>query len=85
MELANLTMLREQLLDRKRRIGQALAEVDEAPDLLRLLREVDSALGPMDAGAYGECEVRLGAVEDDFLMANPMIQYCLCRLSRGHP
>lgn len=81
MDLAIESALRGQLVDRKRRIGEALAEVGEATDLVRLLQEVDSALGRMDARGYGRCEVCLETVEDDTLMANPMLQYCLCSLS----
>lgn len=75
------TRLRDQLLDRRHRLESAIAEVGPASDMIRLLKEVDSALERMDARVFGVCEACKESVDDDFLYANPLIQYCLCRLT----
>ena len=81
MNAATEANLKSQLLDRRHRLENAIADVGEAPDLTRLLLQVDSALERMDARSFGFCEVCKETVDDDFLEANPLIQYCLCRLS----
>ena len=81
MDTASEPILRDQLLDRRRRLESAVRDVGDAPDLVRLLQEVDSALTRMDARSYGRCEVCEESVETNFLLANPLIQYCLCDLS----
>lgn len=73
--------LRDQLMDRRQRLTSAIEDVREAGDLVRLLAEVDGALARMDAGVYGGCEVCHEEVEDDFLLTNPLIQYCLCNFT----
>src|SRR5437867_12463276 len=81
VDVATEAIFRDQLLDRRRRIESTLSDVGEAEDLVRLLKEVDSALSRMDAGTYGGCEVCHETVDDDLLLTNPLIQYCLCRLT----
>lgn len=81
MDAATEANIRSQLLDRRQRLENAIVDVGEAPDLTRLLREIDSALERMDTRSFGSCEVCKEAVDDDFLEANPLIRYCLCRLS----
>ena len=67
------SILRAQLLERKRR----LAESPSAPELARLLREVDSALERMDGGTYGLCAVCHDPVEAERLLADPLTSVCL--------
>jgi sigma-B regulation protein RsbU (phosphoserine phosphatase) len=73
--------LRDQLADRRARLARTISEVGPADDLLRLLHEVDGALGRMDAHVFGRCEVCGEQVEDGDLLEHPLLQYCLCRLS----
>jgi sigma-B regulation protein RsbU (phosphoserine phosphatase) len=80
MDAATQLALRNQLNDRHRRLERTIAEVGEAPDLVRLLRDVDTALKSMDNGLYGTCEVCQGQVDPEFLLDNPLIPYCLCDL-----
>lgn len=80
MDAATQFALRNQLNDRYHRLERTIAEIGEAPDLVRLLHEVDSALKRMDGDVYGVCEVCHGEVEPEFLLANPLITYCLCDL-----
>jgi phosphoserine phosphatase RsbU/P len=81
MDSASEVRLHDQLIDRRRRLEATIEEVGQAADLVRLLQEVDSALKRLDHGAYGTCVVCKESVETDFLLANPLIQYCLCSLS----
>jgi len=81
MDAGTQATVRVQLQERRKRLEQAISNVGEAPDLVRLLREVDSALKRMNHGAYGTCEVCREKVDDDFLLANPLVTYCLCELS----
>ncbi len=74
--------MRDQLVDRRRRLEDAITDLGEAPDLVRLLREVDSALGRLGSGSFGTCLVCHTEVGDELLAANPMTQYCLCDLTR---
>ncbi len=72
--------LREQLVDRRRRIAGYLQE-GQATDLVRLLRDVDAALERLAARRYGTCEVCDEAIDDELLLAHPLIPWCLCALS----
>jgi sigma-B regulation protein RsbU (phosphoserine phosphatase) len=81
MDASTETTLRTQLGERRRQLAGAISGVGEAADLVRLLQEVDSALSRLDSKAYGVCEVCKDKVEEDFLLANPLIQYCLCTLT----
>lgn len=80
MDHSTEVSLRTQLLDRRHRIQDVLSQVAQAADMVRLLQEVDSALKRIDTHTFGGCQVCKETVDDDFLLANPMIQYCLCTL-----
>lgn len=73
--------LRDQLVDRRRRLETVLRQVGDADDLVRLLREVDSALKRMDGHRFGNCDVCHQSVDEWFLRQHPLITYCLCDLS----
>jgi len=81
MDAGTQATVRTQLQERRQRLEHAISDVGEAPDLVRLLREVDSALKRMDHNVYGRCDVCREKVDDDFLLANPLVTYCLCQLS----
>ncbi len=70
-------ILRSQLLDRRQRLETAIAAFGETANLVGLLREVDSTLERMDAGLYGLCEGCQGQIEEDRLLANPLVRTCL--------
>jgi sigma-B regulation protein RsbU (phosphoserine phosphatase) len=74
-------VLRENLLSRRDRLRTASRAAPKAPQLLRLLGEVDAALQRMDAGTYGLCEVCQGHIENDRLLADPLTRTCLDDLS----
>jgi sigma-B regulation protein RsbU (phosphoserine phosphatase) len=73
-------LLREQLLDRRRRL-EPFARDGAAPDVASLLAEVDAALARMEGGTYGVCAGCHGAIEPDRLRADPLARLCLDCLS----
>jgi sigma-B regulation protein RsbU (phosphoserine phosphatase) len=73
--------IRDQLVERRERLARTIDDVGQADDLLRLLREVDRALGRLDGGSFGQCQVCGEDVEDAELLEHPLLEYCLCRLS----
>jgi phosphoserine phosphatase RsbU/P len=85
MATAEMSFLRSQLEERKRRLETVLARTpddtaDEA-NLEALLREIDSALDRFAAGNYGVCESCHDSIERDRLLADPLLRYCLCQLT----
>src|ERR671925_501184 len=75
--------LREQLLDRRERMETAAGAFRQAPELTRLLAEVDAALQRMDRGTYGQCDVCHDLLERDRLLADPLTRFCLGCLTPG--
>ena len=73
--------LRDQLLDRRQRLETALVSSRGSESLLQLLDEVDSALERMKAGTYGICETCHDTIEEDRLITDPLIRYCLDHLT----
>jgi sigma-B regulation protein RsbU (phosphoserine phosphatase) len=81
--MVNTTLERslgDQLRDRRDRLARTIAQVGDAPDLLRLLAQVDSVLERLGTDGFGVCEVCGEPCDDDELLAHPMTPYCLCRL-----
>ena len=72
---------RSQLANRRARLEKTIAELNQPPDLLLLLNDVDAALSRLDAGGYGQCAVCHTEIAADDLLANPTASYCLCELS----
>jgi phosphoserine phosphatase RsbU/P len=76
-----ISFLHNQLEDRKRRLESAIALAPQKAGLASLLREVDSALDRMGKGSYGICEECHESIEQDRLLADPLVCYCLDHLS----
>ena len=74
-------MLREQLLDRRHKLQDAIPAFSENAELGRLLHEVDAALERMDTGVYGLCEACHEPIENDRLIADPLARLCLDHLT----
>ena len=74
--------MRQQLLDRRRRLEDATVEPDRAPYVHRLLEQVDAALERLDDGSYGICESCHDTIERDRLIADPLVRVCLDHLTR---
>jgi phosphoserine phosphatase RsbU/P len=83
MATLEVDFLHGQLEDRKRRLEQAMAMAPQNGGLAGLLREVDSALARMDKGSYGLCETCHEPVEQDRLLADPLVRYCLDHLTES--
>ncbi len=82
MATLEISFLHSQLEDRKRRLEAAIASAPRNSGFAGLLREVDSALDRMAKGSYGLCEECHESVEQDRLLADPLVRYCLDHLTQ---
>lgn len=73
--------VRQQLLERRERLQTAVKGTAHTAQLHRLLDEVDSALAKMEDGSYGLCEDCHEPIEGERLVADPLLRFCLCRLT----
>ncbi len=69
--------LRGQLIERRQKLEDAVAERDETAQLARLLAEVDAALARMDEGSYGLCQVCRKPIEAERIISDPVACVCL--------
>src|SRR5690349_18908970 len=83
MEAVALASAREQLLDRRQKLEDAVAAHGRSDDVSRLLSEVDAALARMASGVFGICETCHDPIEPDRLQANPLTRFCIDHLSQG--
>jgi phosphoserine phosphatase RsbU/P len=74
--------LREQLYQRRERLQAAIAEYGEAKQIVRLLDDIDAALQRMPNGTYGFCETCNHPIEEDRLIADPCLRFCLDHLTQ---
>ena len=82
MATLEIAFLNTQLEERKRRLEAAIALAPPNAGLAGLLREVDSALERVANGSYGLCQECHEPVEQDRLLANPLVRYCLDHLTQ---
>lgn len=75
------TFLRAQLEERRKRLRTAVVEPHSNTALASLLREVDSALERMDSGTYGICDKCHDPIEEERLLADPLVCVCLDHLT----
>jgi len=68
--------LRDELLLRRERLQKSLSQ-RSAVRLVRLLEEVDAALGRLEGGTYGICEACHEPIETERMFANPLACFCL--------
>jgi phosphoserine phosphatase RsbU/P len=76
--------IRGQLEKRREELNAVLASpaaAAPAASLIELLGEVDSALHRMDEGTYGICTQCHDSVEQERLLADPLVRMCLDHLS----
>lgn len=73
--------LRDQLVMRRQMLQSAASAATQPRGIAELLDEVDAALERMDAGTYGICEVCHDTVEEDRLLADPLVKLCLDHLT----
>jgi len=81
MATLQTAFLHDQLEERKRRLQAAIAVAPPNAGLAGLLHEVDSALERMAKGSYGLCQECHEPVEQDRLLADPLVRYCLDHLT----
>jgi len=74
-------ILRQQLLDRRLRLEQAVSVTGESLQVRNLIHEVDAALVRMETGSYGLCEVCHEPIETERLITNPLTRLCLDHLT----
>jgi phosphoserine phosphatase RsbU/P len=82
MASLEIDFLHGQLEDRKRRLEEAIALAPLNGGLAGLLRQVDSALERMTKGSYGLCQECHEPVEQNRLLTDPLVRYCLDHLSQ---
>jgi len=82
MATLEVSFLQGQLEERKRRLETAVASAPGNTGLAGLLREVDSALDRMAEGTYGICLECHDSVEQERLLADPLVRYCLDHLTQ---
>lgn len=72
--------LRAQLLVRREQLEAARQTGVDPAEVVRLLTQVDGALERMRVGTYGICEVCHDPVEEERLLADPLVRFCLDHL-----
>ena len=82
MATLEIAFLQNQLEERRRRLEDAIALAPQNAGFAGLLREVDSALARLAKGNYGLCEECHAPVEEDRLLADPLVRYCLDHLTQ---
>jgi sigma-B regulation protein RsbU (phosphoserine phosphatase) len=83
MATLEVAFLHSQLEERKRRLEAAIALAPQKAGFSGLLREVDSALERMAKGNYGLCQECHETIEQDRLLADPLVCYCLDHLTKA--
>ncbi len=81
MATLEVTFLHNQLEERKHRLEAAIALSPQKAGLAGLLHEVDSALERMAKGTYGICDECHESIEQDRLLTDPLVCYCLDHLT----
>lgn len=73
--------LRAPLRERRRQLESALTEFGDTAHLVELIREVDAALERINTGTFGLCEVCHDPIEEERILADPLVRVCLGHLS----
>ena len=83
MEERNDSSIRKAILERRSMLEKAVESSEDDGRLRKLLCEVDSALGRMDNGTYGLCETCHEPIEQERLIADPLVHFCIEHLTPG--
>jgi phosphoserine phosphatase RsbU/P len=83
MATLEVAFLHSQLEVRKRRLEAAITFAPQKAGFVGLLREVDLALERMAKGSYGLCQECHETIEQDRLLADPLVRYCLDHLTES--
>lgn len=77
------THLRAELEKRRVRLQKTIPSAGANPGLSQLLDQVDKALDRIDRGTFGICEECHESIEDDRLLKDPLVRFCLDHLTAG--
>lgn len=83
METITEGYLQSKLQDRRKRLQTAIASGGSNASLNELLTEVDAALERIHDGSFGICEECHETVEEERLIADPLVRLCLDHLDEG--
>ncbi len=72
---------RQQLLQRMQRVQAVIELLGPTRELLSLVSEVEAALERMKAGTFGLCDVCHDPIEEERLLADPLLRFCLEHLT----
>jgi phosphoserine phosphatase RsbU/P len=75
-------VLKNQLVERRRRVSSAISATGPDPQLTSLMQQIDAVLERFEAGTYGLCDVCHDSVEAERLIANPLERFCIDHLSQ---
>jgi sigma-B regulation protein RsbU (phosphoserine phosphatase) len=81
MATAREAFIGTQLRGRRERLETAIAEFGATAQLIHLLQDVDAALERMNNGTYGLCDACHLPIEEERLMADPLIRLCIEHLT----
>jgi phosphoserine phosphatase RsbU/P len=70
-----------QLEERRQQLLAVPSELSVSPEIVRLLGEVDAAIGRVREGSFGLCETCHDPIEEDRLRVDPLVRFCLDHLS----
>ncbi|NIO48432.1 MAG: SpoIIE family protein phosphatase [Candidatus Aminicenantes bacterium] len=65
------------MLDRRKMLQAAISKSETTDSFVNLLHQVDAALEKMAKGAYGLCETCHEPIENERLVADPLIRNCI--------
>jgi len=81
MEILISSGVKNQLHQRKRKLQEAISDFGKRQNLTDLLKEVDDALERIDKGTFGLCEVCHDPIEEERLITDPLVRFCLDHLN----
>src|SRR5690348_15146898 len=81
MQTITESYLQTQLEERRRRLETAMSSGAANGAISALLSEVDAALERMRDGSYGICEECHDPVEQERLLADPLVRLCIDHLN----
>jgi len=81
MESIYLSPLKKQLNERRERLRAADRYMPNSISLFNLLKQVDAALERIDNDSYGICDVCKDPIEQERLIADPLLTVCLDHLN----
>lgn len=81
MDTATQSYFHTELQRRRASLEAACVSNVSDASLKELLQNVDAALGRLNVGTFGLCEVCHDSIEADRLLCNPLLQFCLDHLS----